>query len=117
MATIPEVFASALQHHQAGRLREAEALYLQILQAEPNHADALHLYGVIAHQSGRHDVAIRHISQAIACNPRDARFHNNIGEAYRAQGKLDEAAGDHRQGGGAPPPVCPKGGGFFNAFF
>lgn len=97
MATIPEVLASALQYHQAGRLQEAGALYLQILQAEPNHADALHLYGVIAHQSGRHDVAIRHISQAIACNPLDARFHNNIGEAYRAQGKLEEAVGHYRQ--------------------
>jgi hypothetical protein len=36
MATIPEALAIALQHHQAGRLPEAERIYRQILQADPN---------------------------------------------------------------------------------
>jgi protein O-GlcNAc transferase len=38
--TIPEVFQIALQRHQAGRLAEAEALYRQILAAQPDHSDA-----------------------------------------------------------------------------
>ena len=33
----------AVQHHTAGRLTEAETLYQQILQTNPNHPDALHL--------------------------------------------------------------------------
>ena len=31
MATTAEAFQTALAHHQAGRLREAEAIYRQIL--------------------------------------------------------------------------------------
>ena len=38
MATLPETLAIAVQHHQAGRLPEAEALYRQIL-----HLDWYHL--------------------------------------------------------------------------
>jgi predicted O-linked N-acetylglucosamine transferase (SPINDLY family) len=97
MATIPEALHLALQHHQAGRLQEAEALYRQILQVEPNHPDALHLLGVIAQQAGRHDVAVDYIGRAIGLNPTVAEYHNNIGEAYRAQGKLEAAAAHYRQ--------------------
>ena len=39
----------AVQHHNAGRLPEAESIYQQILQADPNQPVALHLLGVIAH--------------------------------------------------------------------
>src|SRR5262245_31823061 len=58
MATISEVFAIAVQHHQAGRLDEAERIYRQILSVAPENAGALHLLGVVASQSGRHGVAV-----------------------------------------------------------
>jgi predicted O-linked N-acetylglucosamine transferase (SPINDLY family) len=91
MATVPEAFQTAHGHHQAGRLREAEALYRQILRQEPNHADALHLLGVVAHQHGQHDLAAELIGRAIAqCGDR-AAYHSNLAETYRAQGKLAEA--------------------------
>ena len=48
MATIPEALAVAVQYHQSGNLQQAEAIYRQILQVDPNHANALHLLGVIA---------------------------------------------------------------------
>ena len=43
--TIPQDFALALQHHQAGRLEAAEQIYRRILNAVPDHADALHAIG------------------------------------------------------------------------
>lgn len=82
-------------HHQAGRLNEAERLYLQILQADPHHADALHFLGVLAHQIGRHDMAVDLIGRAIAQNGRVPAFHNNLGNALKAQGKLQEAAASY----------------------
>ena len=51
-----------LQHHQAGRLQAAEQIYRQILAVEPNHADAIHLLGVIAHQVRQdHAIAVEYI--------------------------------------------------------
>jgi predicted O-linked N-acetylglucosamine transferase (SPINDLY family) len=91
MMTVPETLGIALQHHQAGRLPEAEALYRQILQVQPNHSDALHLLGRIAHQVGQLEAAATYIIQAIMCNPQAATFHNSLGQVYRAQGKLTEA--------------------------
>lgn len=91
MATIPEALAIAIQHHQAGRLQAAEQIYRQILQAEPNQADALHLLGVMAHQMGRHQAAVEYIGRAIGVQGKVPAFHNNLGYVLRDQGKLNEA--------------------------
>ncbi|MEE8428573.1 MAG: tetratricopeptide repeat protein, partial [Gammaproteobacteria bacterium] len=45
---------TAQGHHQAGRLAQAEAIYRRILERQPDHADALQLLGMAAHQQGRH---------------------------------------------------------------
>ena len=55
---IAELLTTALRHHQAGRLAEAEGYYRKILAIDQNHVDSLHLLGVIAHQVGRHDMAV-----------------------------------------------------------
>jgi protein O-GlcNAc transferase len=89
--TISQAFRIAVQHHQAGRLSEAEALYRQVLAAQPNHADALHFLGVIAHQIGRDDLAVAWVRQAIALDPNNPVAHSNLGEAYRTMGRLDES--------------------------
>src|SRR5690349_16827449 len=44
--------ASALAHHRAGRLAEAETLYRRVLAADPHDIDASHFLGVIAYQRG-----------------------------------------------------------------
>lgn len=81
----------ALQHHQAGRIAEAESAYRRILASDPGNFDALHLLGVAAYQLGRYDEASDRISQALARNPTDAPAQNNLGNVLRAQGRLDEA--------------------------
>jgi len=94
---LPELLQTALVHHQAGRLQQAESLYLQILQREPNDADALHLLGVIAHQVGRHEVATDLIGRAIAVNPVYATYHSNLGRAYEGRGMHDAALASYEQ--------------------
>src|SRR2546423_1841102 len=81
----------AMQHHQAGRLSEAETLYRWILEIQPAHCDALHLLGLAAYQRGEHDTAANLIGQAVSLNPRDPIFRNNFGLVLRAQGRLAEA--------------------------
>ena len=72
-------------------MNDAEPLYRQILQADARHVDALHLLGVLSHQTGRNEAAVELITKAIAGNGRVPAFHNNLGNALRAQGKLAEA--------------------------
>jgi Tfp pilus assembly protein PilF len=88
---------NALQHHQAGRLSEAEQIYRRILAIDDQHADSLHLLGVIAYQSGRNEVAVEMIRKAIATNQKAASYHSNLGNALQAQGKLDEAAEEYKR--------------------
>jgi tetratricopeptide (TPR) repeat protein len=97
MATIPEALAIAFQHHQGGRLQAAEQIYRQILQAEPNHVDAIHLLGVIARQVGKPEIAVEYIGRAIGLNRNVAAFHNNLGNALKDQGKLDDAVACYRR--------------------
>jgi protein O-GlcNAc transferase len=81
----------ALQHHQSGRLAEAEALYREVLAGDPEDVDALHFLGVIALQRGDPLRAAEMISRALARNAGNAPAHNNLGTALSAQGKAKEA--------------------------
>ncbi len=56
--TIQQALELAIQNHQAGHISQAESIYQQILQKNSNHPIALHLLGVIAHQSGKNDTAV-----------------------------------------------------------
>lgn len=96
-SSLQQVFALAFQHHQAGRLAEAEVLYRQILAAQPQHADALHLLGVVAHQSGDSARAVELIGQALRWMPNAPVFHSNFGEALRQLGRVDEAIASYRR--------------------
>jgi predicted O-linked N-acetylglucosamine transferase (SPINDLY family) len=86
-----EALNAALQHHQSGRLEEAATLYSKILEADPRHADANHLLGVIAFQLGRNEVAVDLIGIAIAANRSNPAFHSNLGNALNGMGRLDDA--------------------------
>jgi tetratricopeptide (TPR) repeat protein len=89
--TIDQAIALALDHHRAGRLAEAEAIYRQVLAAQPNHTDALNLLGTLAHQVGRRDVALELIGRALALRPSFAEAHNNLGAVLQADGNLGQA--------------------------
>jgi protein O-GlcNAc transferase len=95
--SVPTLLQQALLHHHAGRWREAEALYQEILLAQPDHPDALHLLGMVAHQAGRHDTAADLIGRAILVKPAEAMYHNNLGMALGSQGRLDAAAESFRR--------------------
>ena len=88
---IDQAIQLANQYQSAGRLQEAELLLSQILQAQPKHAHALHLLGVVAFQAGNAARAMELINQAILIQPNEALFHSNLAEMSRRDGKIDEA--------------------------
>ena len=95
--TIAEQIEAGLKHHQSGRLQDAELIYRSILRNEPQNADALHLLGVVALQSGNSEAAAGLIENAIAVKPREPEFYNMCGEAYRAGRRFDVAVERYQQ--------------------
>jgi predicted TPR repeat methyltransferase len=69
----------AIAHHQAGRLAEAEALYLDLLRRDANDVDALHYLGVLRMGQDRPDEAIGLLRKALPRAPRNALIWNNLG--------------------------------------
>ena len=86
-----ETLTEALDHHRAGRLAEAEALYIAVLSQEPDQPDALHLAGMLASNSGRHQQALTLIARAIRARSDIAPFHNNLGTVLQKLGRHDQA--------------------------
>lgn len=84
-------FGKAVSLHEAGQLDEALALYQEILQAQPNHFNCLHLAGVISLQKGNPSQALKLIEQAIAANPSIPSFHSNRGNALLRLQRPEEA--------------------------
>jgi len=94
---IRQAFEAALQHHQSGRLSEAEALYRQILAASPDHIGALQYFGVLAYQVGRSELALELIRRSLVLEPNDARAHYHLADVYRVLQRHDEAITSFRQ--------------------
>ena len=77
--------------HQAGKLQQAELIYQQILQVNPENAEVLNLLGLIAYQVGKYDLAINLINQAIEIDNGQPAFFSNLGYMLQGQKKLEEA--------------------------
>lgn len=86
-----------MSHHQAGRFKQAESYYQQILGTQPDHAEANHLMGLMAHKLGNNEVAVKLISKAVRKTPNIAHYHYNLGNVLHAQRSLDEAVTSYRR--------------------
>jgi predicted O-linked N-acetylglucosamine transferase (SPINDLY family) len=95
--TVQQGFELALQHHRAGRLPQAEAVYEQVIAVAPSHARAWHYLGLIACQGGRHDLAVERIRRALVFDPDDAPAHFDLGNAFQHLGRHDDATAAYRQ--------------------
>lgn len=77
----------AWEHFRAQRLRLAEQLGRQVIEAFPENADAASLLGVIAFRSGKVLDAIQWMERAVASNPHAAGLYGNLCEMYRQAGQ------------------------------
>ncbi|PIT02295.1 acetylglucosamine transferase [Bradyrhizobium nitroreducens] len=85
------IISAAASAYGQGRYAESEALCLQIVQAVPDHFDAMHFLGLSVQQLGRLDEAQRLLERAIAIEPRSHEAHNNLAGVHLALQKFDAA--------------------------
>jgi Flp pilus assembly protein TadD len=89
-----DMIRAALEHHQAGRLREAEATFRAVLQ-QPLEArvgaDCYQHLAFVLEDCGRHAEAAEAYRAAARLNPADAIIHSNLASALIRSGALQEA--------------------------
>ena len=95
--SVTQALQLAQQHQQQGNLQQAEAIYRQILSAEPKHADAWHLLGLLAAQSGNYEAAAKLIIHAVGLNDDAANYRVSLGNTLLALGQVEPALVCYRQ--------------------
>src|SRR5438552_409173 len=101
----------AIQHHRAGELGQAEAMYRRVLEVQPDQADALHIaplnnLGNILLSQGRFAEAIDCYRRAVVINPEIARSHFNLANALGRFGRVDGAIESYRAAIGIDPRMA-----------
>lgn len=97
VVSIADAVQLALSQFQAGHRAEVEALCLKIMEVEPEHPDALHLTGVLAHLAGKQGIALALIEKAVRINPSHAQFQYNLGVVYGVLRRTDAALAAYRE--------------------
>jgi len=88
---VESALRTARASYQTGRLDEARALCLQVLQVRPRQPQALHLLGIIAARTGDPDGAIALFGEVLLLDPQNIAAHNNQGNALRALRRHEDA--------------------------
>src|SRR6478672_2820828 len=73
--TLQQAYDTAVGHQRAGRLREAEEIYRQLLVYQPEHVDAMLMMARLEHQLGRHDAAAGLLRRVVALRPGVAEYY------------------------------------------
>ena len=83
--------------HDEGRFAEAEVLYRQALEIEPEHALALCYLGLLSLQRGSLEEAEALVRRAVASDPGLAEAHNHLGMVLQRLHRPEEALKHHEQ--------------------
>jgi protein O-GlcNAc transferase len=91
VSPLSKLTEQAMRLHEEGRLPQAEALYRQVLVAEPNHFDAQHLLGMLCLQQGRAEEAVALVAAALEDRPNDPHALSTYGAVLHKLRRYEEA--------------------------
>lgn len=91
MTAVETQLQTAITQHQRGDLAAAATAYAEILQADPQVADAWHLSGLIAYQNGALPDAENLIRRALELSPRQSEYLSNLAAVLLAADRPEEA--------------------------
>lgn len=73
------IYNKALKEQQSGRIKEAKAVYRQVLAIQPNHVETLNNLGVIAIREGNTQEALFYFKRILEYRKDYSKAYNNIG--------------------------------------
>ena len=88
--TPPALHQAGLSHRQAGRTLDAQMCCQQALAIDPDHADTLHLMGLLSLDAKNYDHALEWITRAVGRKPKP-EYLSSLGAALQQQGRHEEA--------------------------
>lgn len=88
---LSSLFRKAVGAHQKGNIKEAESVYREVLEAQPDYASALYLYGRLLVDRGEKVQAESLFKKALAIYPDYADARQELANLCRKQGRGKEA--------------------------
>ncbi|WP_295458285.1 tetratricopeptide repeat protein [uncultured Thiodictyon sp.] len=95
--TIDEALQLATSLHRAGHHQDASEVYSRVLALVPDHPDALHFMGVLAHDQRRNEDALRLMARSVELVPKHAPFRNNFGNLLLDNERFEDAEREYRE--------------------
>ena len=89
--SLDEAISIAIRLQQNDQWVAAGDVYRRILEVAPDYPDAVHYSGVLAHQEGRSEQAVKLIERSLELEPDRADWYSNLAIVLRDRLKLDEA--------------------------
>ncbi len=108
-------FARARRSYMSGQLDNAIEQYTQVINLNPDHAEAYYNRGCAYADKGKYDKAIEDCTRAIELDPNVAGYYNTRGNCYNYQGKYDMAIEDYSKAIEFQPNFAPAYGSRGNA--
>ncbi len=96
VAQVDTVLALGRRMHIAGGFAVAERAYRQVLEASPDHPEALRCMGQLAFQTGRGAEALEFLNRSVAARPGDSATRCDLSRVCLGLGMASEAAAHAR---------------------
>ena len=96
--TLEQTLQTAITHHKAGELKNAEQLYRPILSEEANHPDANHNLGVLLKQGEKANIALPFFKTALESNPNQGQYWISYIDTLIHLGQYNDAQNVLNQG-------------------
>lgn len=108
LVTSTLAFQFGVKHLNEGNLPEAERYLRQVLDENPDHANALHHLGMLAYRTRNFQDSVDLISKAISIQPDFPDAYNNLGSSYQNLGQIELSIQNYEQALSQNPnfPVC-----------
>jgi protein O-GlcNAc transferase len=94
---VNEAIQSAFENYQAGNLQQAEIIYKEILNLQPNNLDVIQKLANILQDKGQIDEAIDYYQKAINLKPNDFGFYYNLADAFLEKGEIEQAILNYKE--------------------